>query len=353
MASFKERIAKLRAANAAKLAEAEAEKDLPKSKKRCVRRPEPPPIAVAPTPALPAGSDGAVLRCVADILDWKVRVKQVVQELPSGLLCDNHLITVKGEGTLVLRHARPELAELREAWAQPLAKEYAFASAIGRNNLGPTCTHFLPGTGTIVSRHLPDWSPLNKEKAREHYRLVMKMLNKLHILPTTELMASSSEVAEPFNVFQRCAEYLATCRANNVPLPADVDELYTALGRWQELVVTRPQPPECAFVVCHNDLHGANILSLPGKRPDDEMQLKMVDFEHAALGDRYFDLANFSRLNGFEDEEDVLILKIYFGRFNDKQMVRMQLMKTLADLHEAMRLMAAVPYFARHPPPPP
>eukprot|EP00668_Euglena_longa_P030095 GGOE01037503.1.p1 GENE.GGOE01037503.1~~GGOE01037503.1.p1 ORF type:complete len:439 (+),score=125.56 GGOE01037503.1:61-1377(+) len=350
MASFKERIAKLRAANAAKLAEAEAEKDQPKTKKRCLRRPE---TANPTTPLLSAeevGPDSAVLGCIAGVLDWKARVKRVVRELSSGLLCTNHLVTVQGEGTLVLRHSRPELAELREAWGQPLAKEYAFASAVGRNSLGPTCTHFLEATGTIVSRHLPEWSPLDKKKAREHYRLVMQMMNKLHALPTTELLASSSDVAEPFNAFQQCEGFLAGCHARSVSLPDDVDDLYTALRRWQELVITRPQPPECAFVVCHNDLRGENILCLQPKRPDEEMQLRMIDFEHAALGDRYFDLASFSRLNGFEDEEDVLLLKIYFGRFNDKQMVRLQLMKAVADLHEAMRLMLAVPYYIRHPP---
>lgn len=83
MASFKERIAKLRAANAAKLAEAEAEKDLPKSKKvrgavllvigstyqQLVRTPLPPVGEVVTSGSVPAG-----------LLCWKVlcRIPQAV-----------------------------------------------------------------------------------------------------------------------------------------------------------------------------------------------------------------------------------------------------------------------------------
>ena len=60
----------------------------------------------------------------------------------------------------------------------------------------------------------------------------------------------------------------------------------------------------------------------------------IYDVSYAPQGDRFYDLANFSRLNEFPDEEDVLLLKIYFGTFDDKQMVRLQLMKTVAELHE-------------------
>jgi thiamine kinase-like enzyme len=347
MATFKERIAHLKESNARKLAEAQSEKNDSKSKKKRFKQCKPTDEASEFLPQ--TESNCQVIKLLYDVLDWKLRPKQLVKELPRGFLNNNYLVEVKGEGQLVVRHAQPEMHDLRDTWDLHQKKEFTFASAVGRNNLGPACTHYLELSDTIVSRHLEGWVPLDQKQAREHYRLILKMLTKLHGVPTQELLASESMVAEPFNVFEESEEFLRYCQSQTVVLPANVEDVFAALRRWKALLVSRPRPPECEYVVCHNDLRGDNIIALPSRRPDEDMQLRMIDFEWASLGDRYHDLATFSRLNGFADEDDVLLLKIYFGRFNDRQMVRLQLMKAVGDLYEAMRILAAVPFFRRHP----
>ena len=41
----------------------------------------------------------------------------------------------------------------------------------------------------------------------------------------------------------------------------NIQELYNVLYHWRDLLVTRPQPAECNYVVCHNELHGMLCLS--------------------------------------------------------------------------------------------
>ena len=42
-------------------------------------------------------------------------------------------------------------------------------------------------------------------------------------------------------------------------LQTAVGEVFAGLQRWKALLVSRPQPPECQYVVCHNDLCGVPL----------------------------------------------------------------------------------------------
>ena len=60
------------------------------------------------------------------------------------------------------------------------------------------------------------------------------------------------------------------------------------------------------LVPCHNDLLNANFI-LEGER------LWLVDWEYAGMGDRFFDLANFSINHELDDDENAALLEAYFG----------------------------------------
>ena len=53
--------------------------------------------------------------------------------------------------------------------------------------------------------------------------------------------------------------------------------------------------PEHEPVPCHNDLLAANFLH-------DGTRIRIVDWEYAGMGDRYFDLGNFAVNNGLDEE---------------------------------------------------
>ena len=54
------------------------------------------------------------------------------------------------------------------------------------------------------------------------------------------------------------------------------------------------------------------------------------------MGDIFFDLGNFAIQHEFNDEQDEILLKTYFGNPTDSQRAHQKLMKIMSDLREAM-----------------
>ena len=87
--------------------------------------------------------------------------------------------------------------------------------------------------------------------------------------------------------------------------------------------------PEHAPVPCHDDLLTANFLM-------GEDGLTIVDWEYAGMGDRFFDLGNFSINNGLAEGDDERLLAAYFGRApTEAEAASLWLMRLMSDLREA------------------
>jgi aminoglycoside phosphotransferase (APT) family kinase protein len=88
--------------------------------------------------------------------------------------------------------------------------------------------------------------------------------------------------------------------------------------------------PEHEPVPCHNDLLAGNFII-------DGDHLWIVDWEYAGMGDRYFDLANFSVNNELEGEAEEELLATYFGAPPaPAQIASLRLMRFMSDFREAM-----------------
>jgi thiamine kinase-like enzyme len=87
----------------------------------------------------------------------------------------------------------------------------------------------------------------------------------------------------------------------------------------------RPEPE----VPCHNDLLNANFI-------DDGASIRIVDWEYAGMGDRFFDLGNFAVNHQLTDEDEGWLLSAYFGRLVSSQYARLRLMRIMSDFREAM-----------------
>jgi len=81
-------------------------------------------------------------------------------------------------------------------------------------------------------------------------------------------------------------------------------------------------------VPCHNDLLNANFI-------DDGERLRIVDWEYAGMGDRFFDLANFSINHEFGEEDNRMLLEAYFGAVRE-ELRALRLMRFMSDFREAM-----------------
>ena len=85
----------------------------------------------------------------------------------------------------------------------------------------------------------------------------------------------------------------------------------------------RPEQP------CHNDLLNANFIRSPAG-------IRIVDWEYAGMGDRFFDLANFSVNHELTEEEERLMLEAYFGELRDTDAAHLRVMRFMSDFREAM-----------------
>ena len=88
--------------------------------------------------------------------------------------------------------------------------------------------------------------------------------------------------------------------------------------------------PEHAPVACHNDLLTANFLY-------DGARVRIVDWEYAGMGDRYFDLGNLSVNNGFAEADDERLLAAYWREpCTPRRFAALRLMRIMSDFREGM-----------------
>jgi thiamine kinase-like enzyme len=126
-----------------------------------------------------------------------------------------------------------------------------------------------------------------------------------------------------FDSFRVVEVYRETAEDRGVPIPEDY-----GWAREQAQAIERAR--EGAEVVpCHNDLLNANFI-LEGER------LWIVDWEYAGMGDRFFDLANFSINHELGEDENQRLLEAYFGSVREEDQRALRLMRFMSDFREAM-----------------
>jgi thiamine kinase-like enzyme len=116
--------------------------------------------------------------------------------------------------------------------------------------------------------------------------------------------------------------YLAEARASGASVPAEFAAAHDVSERIRK--ARGPQP----LVPCHNDLLNANFL--------DDGEIRIVDWEYAGMGDRFFDLANLSVNHEFGVGQDRMLLTAYFGVEEPAALAALRLMRFMSDFREAM-----------------
>lgn len=229
--------------------------------------------------------------------------------LGGGITNHNFRVDVDGE-RLVLRIAGADTELLgidREA-------ERAAAEAAAQVGVGPEVVDFVEGC--LVTRFV-DGRPIPVEEMRRPgcLRETAALLRRVHEGPPYPAR---------FDAFRVVEAYRKTALEHGVELPPEyaaakqrADEIERELGE-------RPQQP------CHNDLLNANFIrSADG--------IRIVDWEYAGMGNRYFDLGNLSVNNGFGPDEDRAMLELYFGEpATERRSAALGLMRLVSDMREAM-----------------
>jgi len=235
------------------------------------------------------------------------------EELGGGITNRNYRVRLGG-GDYVLRITSPESALLgidRRA-------EHAAAMTAAALGIAPRVAAFLDDAGCLVTEFLPGRS-LPPEELREPERLaeVARSVRAVHDGPSFPATFDSFAIVEA---------YAETAAARGAVLPPGL----VRARRTAREIAPALQGAEHTPVPCHNDLLNANFIL-------DDAGVRIVDWEYAGMGNRYFDLGNLSVNNGLQEADDERLLTAYFGApCTERRFACLRLMRIMSDFREAM-----------------
>jgi thiamine kinase-like enzyme len=233
-----------------------------------------------------------------------------VEVLGGGITNHNLKVEVDGEA-FVLRVAGKDTGLLGIDRSVELAATEA-AAALG---IGPEVVAFVEPEGWLVTRFVEGAIP-PMDRMREPGMLgrVARALRAFH---------GGTDIPGSFDSFRVVETYRQTALDRGGAIP-DAYE-------WAHGIAATIESRRSAdvHVPCHNDLLNANFL-------EDVEQLWIVDWEYAGMGDRFFDLANFSINHELDDEASRALLDAYFGELREEDVGALELMRFMSDFREAM-----------------
>ena len=239
---------------------------------------------------------------------WPGRAAKVA-ELGGGITNRNFKVEVGGE-VFVLRMggAKTDLLGIDRA------VEYAAGKRAFEVGIGPEVTAFVPDQGWLVARFI-DGSPLSVAEMRQDEVLarVVRALRAFH---------DSTPIPGRFDAWAVVDGYRTVAESHGVGIPAQFGGARKIAERIRS--ARGPQP----LVPCHNGLLNANFL--------DDGAVQIGDWEYAGMGDRFFDLANFSVNHEFVVDDDRRLMRAYFGVERDTDLASLRLMRFMSDFREAM-----------------
>lgn len=192
--------------------------------------------------------------------------------------------------------------------------EHAASLRAAEVGVGPAVHAFVEPEGWLVTRFIDGRGvPPEEVRTPEGIHRVAAVLRKIH---------GAARIPGWFDAHAVVDEYRDEAVAHGVSIPAEFAEAHRASDR-----IRRARGPQLE-VPCHNDLLNANFL--------DDGEIRIVDWEYAGMGDRFFDLANLSVNHEFGLEEDHLLLAAYFGVERRADLAALRLMRFMSDFREAM-----------------
>jgi len=233
-----------------------------------------------------------------------------MESLGGGITNRNYKVTVDGEA-FVLRIGGKDT----ELLGIDRRAEEAAARAAAQIGVGPDVYTVVRPEGYLITRFI-EGTPVPPERMRELGTItrLAEAFRTIHQGPAIPGRFDSHRVVET---------YAATAADRGVSPPdayAWARSISTAIETGRG-----PQPK----VACHNDLLNANFI-------DDGTRIRIVDWEYAGMGDRLFDLGNFSIKHDYEVEQDEALLLAYFGEVRPKELASVRVMRFMGAFFEAM-----------------
>ena len=231
------------------------------------------------------------------------------EALPSGITNRNFRVDVDG-AAYVLRMG----GQNTELLGIDRVAEHAASLRAAEVGVGPGVFALVQPEGWLVTRFI-DGRRMPAEELREPTCIirVAAVLRRVH---------GAGAIPGHFDAHAVVDEYREEAQAHGVVIPEDFAAAHATSDRIQKARGPQPQVP------CHNDLLNANFL--------DDGEIRIVDWEYAGMGDRFFDLGNLSANQEFDVDEDRVLVAAYFGEERPADVAAVRLMRFMSDFREAM-----------------
>jgi thiamine kinase-like enzyme len=234
--------------------------------------------------------------------------------LEGGITNRNYSVTLGGKAYVVRLPGKDTnllgIDREGERQANERAAELGLAPPVAAMLTEPPClvTEFIEGT------------EMSEEDLRDpgNVSVIAPSLRRMH--------DSGAELPTDFDSFRVVEDYAETAGDGGTEVPA----AYQDASKYAREIEAALSGPEHDPVPCHNDLLAANFLR-------DSERIWIVDWEYAGMGDRYFDLGNFSVNNKFDEQGRASLLEAYFGEPpTERRLAALSLMMFMSDFREAM-----------------
>jgi thiamine kinase-like enzyme len=126
-----------------------------------------------------------------------------------------------------------------------------------------------------------------------------------------------------FSPFETVRRYHALALQHGVSFPDTLPQVFNCLAQIEQASGTTYQP-----VPCHNDLLASNFI-------DDGHTIRIIDWEYAGMGNRFFDLGNFAANQSLDEEQCTLLVRSYFGEVRPTDLAHLHLMRLASDVRES------------------
>ncbi|WP_237067832.1 phosphotransferase [Microbulbifer guangxiensis] len=218
---------------------------------------------------------------------WAHTRPELVRQLSGGLTNENYLITA-GDELYVLRRNSAISAALdldREAEADALHRA-------DRAGLSAPLVYWDPNHRYLVTRYLKGrpW----RVSGQASLRPLADLLRRIHSLaPINACLDVEEKIARYSQSIDTALDLRAELQALQAKIQCHIDSAQSLSG---------------VSVLCHNDLVPANLIACG---PD---RLYALDWEYAAMGDPFYDLAVIAEEHSLEERHLHWLLSAYLGR---------------------------------------
>ena len=234
--------------------------------------------------------------------------------LEGGITNRNYRVRFAGED-LVVRLPGKDTALLEiDRDAERAAGELAAAAGVG-----PEVVAMLEDPPCLITRFIVG-EPMSAEELREPATMadVAAALRNLH--------SRKEGLPVEFSGFRIVETYAARIADQGAEVPSSYEWALGAAHRIEATLVG----PEHEPVPCHNDLLPANFIR-------SSQGVRIIDWEYAGCGDRYFDLGNFAVNNELDEAQEAELLAAYFeSPASVRRLASLRLMRFMSDFREAM-----------------